>query len=52
VHMFDFNQDCYRRHLRVEFLHKLRDEQKFDGIDALVAQIDRDAAAARALLDI
>jgi riboflavin kinase/FMN adenylyltransferase len=52
VHLFDFNQDCYRRHLRVEFLHKLRDEQKFDGIDALVAQIDRDAAAARALLDI
>jgi len=51
VHLFDFQQAIYRRHLRVEFLHKLRDEAKFDGLEALIAQIDRDAAQARALLN-
>ncbi|MBT0959703.1 bifunctional riboflavin kinase/FAD synthetase [Denitromonas iodatirespirans] len=50
VHLFDFDQDCYGAHLRVHFLHKLRDEQKFDSFDALTAQIARDADAARAWL--
>lgn len=47
VHLFDFDQDCYGAHLRVHFLHKLRDEQKFDSFDALTAQIALDADAAR-----
>lgn len=51
VHLFNFNQSIYRRHLRIEFLHKLRDEQKFDSLDALIAQIGRDADKARTLLN-
>lgn len=52
VHIFNFDRSIYRQHLRVEFLHKLRDEAKFDSLEALVAQIDRDAAQARALLHV
>lgn len=52
VHLFNFNQSIYRTHLRVEFLHKLRDEQKFDSLNALIAQIGRDADEARTLLNV
>ena len=51
VHLFDLERDLYRRHLRVEFLHKLRDEAKFPNFEALVAQIGKDAAQARELLN-
>ena len=47
VHLFDFDGRIYGRRIGVRFLKKLRDEQKFADIDALVAQMDRDAAAAR-----
>jgi len=50
VHLFDFSGDLYGRHLRVEFLHKLRDEERYDTLDALKAQIARDCDAARRLL--
>lgn len=52
VHLFNFNRSIYRRHLRVEFLHKLRDEAKFPDLDTLIAQIDRDAQQARTLLNV
>ena len=52
VHLFDFDGDLYGRHLDVDFVARLRDEQKFESLDALVAQMNRDAAAARALLGI
>jgi riboflavin kinase/FMN adenylyltransferase len=52
VHLFDFARSIYRAHLRVEFLHKLRDEAKFPSMEALIAQIDRDAAQARGLLNV
>ncbi len=48
VHLFDVDADLYGRLVRVEFLHKLRDEAHFESIEALTAQIDRDAQAARA----
>lgn len=48
VHLFDWNRDCYDAHLRVHFLTKLRDEMKFASLDALTAQIGRDADEARA----
>lgn len=51
AHLFDFDRDIYGRRIRVEFLAHLRDEEKYDDIDALVAQMDRDAAAARKILD-
>ncbi|AKU13198.1 riboflavin biosynthesis protein [Azoarcus sp. CIB] len=47
VHLFDWNRDCYDAHLRVHFLNKLRDEAKFASLDALKAQIAKDAADAR-----
>lgn len=47
VHLFDFDQDIYGRHVGVNFLHKIRDEQRFDSIDELVKQITQDAADAR-----
>lgn len=51
VHLFNFNRAIYGQHLRVEFLHKLRDEAKFPNLEALIAQIDLDAQQARALLN-
>ncbi|HWU66290.1 MAG TPA: bifunctional riboflavin kinase/FAD synthetase [Methylophilus sp.] len=47
VHVFDFNGDLYDQHVHVQFFHKLRDEQKFAGLDALKAQIALDALKAR-----
>lgn len=52
AHLFDFDGDLYGRHLRVAFTAHLRDEAKFDDLDALVAQMHRDAVAARAALDM
>ena len=52
VHLFNFNQSIYRQHLRVEFLHKLRDEAKFPDLETLIAQIDLDAQQARTLLNV
>lgn len=48
VHMLDWSAECYGAHLRVHFLHKLRDEARYDSLDALKQQIRRDEAAARA----
>lgn len=50
VHLFDFDQDLYGRHLRVRLLEFLRPEKKFDGLEALRAQIAEDCLRARALL--
>ena len=49
-HIIDFDQNIYGTDLRVEFVERLRGERKFDGIDALVAQIGNDRDAARDLL--
>ncbi len=50
VHLFDFTADLYGRRVRVDFLHKLRDEEKYPDLDALVAQIRRDVDNARQFL--
>lgn len=50
VHVFDFNQDLYQRHLRVALIDYIRPEIKFSGIDAIKAQITKDCDLARALL--
>ena len=50
VNLFDFSGDLYGRAIEVEFVAKLRDEVKFESLDALRAQMQRDAAQARALL--
>jgi riboflavin kinase/FMN adenylyltransferase len=51
VHLFDFDENLYGQHLRVRFLHKLRDEAKFDDLGQLRAAIAEDARQARAYLN-
>ena len=48
VHVFDFNQSCYGKQVRVEFLQKIRDEEKYVDLPTLTAAIHRDADIARA----
>lgn len=42
VHLLDFNDDIYGCHLNVNFRYRVRSERRFEGLDALKAQIDRD----------
>ena len=48
VFLFDFNQDIYGRHIQVSFLKKLRDEEKFESLEALKDQIQDDVEQAQA----
>lgn len=51
VHLFDFDQaEFYGENLEVWFVERLREEKKFDSIEDLVAQIERDATEARRML--
>jgi riboflavin kinase/FMN adenylyltransferase len=50
VHLFDFAQQVYGKLVRVELVHKLRDETKYESVQALTTAIRNDAATARALL--
>lgn len=50
AHLLDWQGDLYDQTIRLSFVRWLRGEQKFAGIDALVAQIGRDAAAARGVV--
>jgi riboflavin kinase/FMN adenylyltransferase len=47
VHLFDFGRDIYGEHLRVDFLAKLRDEEKYPDLQTLTRQIGRDVENAR-----
>lgn len=47
TYVFDFDGDLYGDVLRVRFLHRIRDERKFNGIDELKAQIEKDSNRAR-----
>jgi riboflavin kinase/FMN adenylyltransferase len=50
VHVFDFSGWLYNRELEVEFVAKIRDEEKFDSLDTLVQHMRQDSLAARKLL--
>jgi len=50
AHLFDFDGDLYGRRLRLDVVARLRDEKRFNGVEALIAQIHDDITAARALL--
>jgi riboflavin kinase/FMN adenylyltransferase len=50
VHLFDAAVDLYGRSVRIDFIERLRDTQRFENVVALVDQIGRDAVAARAAL--
>lgn len=51
THLLDFDRDIYEKEISISFVARLRGEQKFNGIDMLVAQIHKDVAAARQLLE-
>jgi riboflavin kinase/FMN adenylyltransferase len=50
AHLLDFDDDLYGRRLRLEVLHRLRDERRFESVEALMAQIAADIADTRARL--
>jgi riboflavin kinase/FMN adenylyltransferase len=47
THIFDFDGNLYGSVLRVRFLHRIRNERKFNGIDELKAQIEKDVRTAK-----
>jgi len=47
VHLFDFDQEIYGQHLQVNFLHKLRDEEKYADLETLIEQIKQDIINAK-----
>lgn len=50
VHLFDFAGDLYGQQLDVEFTGWIRGEERFDGVEALIAQMDKDSEEAKRLL--
>ena len=51
VHLIDFDQDIYGKQLSVEFVSKLRDQEKFSGLDELIEKINQDVADCRSILE-
>jgi riboflavin kinase/FMN adenylyltransferase len=52
AHLFDANLDLYGARLRVDFVARLRDTQKFSGVEALRAQLEQDAMNAKRVLSM
>lgn len=52
AYLLDFDEDLYGCHLAVDFRHRLRDEERFDSVEELIAQISADVALARRLLGV
>ncbi len=50
VNIFDFAEDIYGDYMRIEFIERVRDEVKFDGIESLLEQIDKDKKLARKII--
>lgn len=50
VHFFDFNQDLYNVELQIDILHRLRDESKFESIDALKEQLSKDKTTSLSII--
>jgi riboflavin kinase/FMN adenylyltransferase len=50
VHIFDFDRDIYGEYIHVDFIARLRSEEKFSEVDMLIAQMHRDAEEARKIL--
>lgn len=50
VHLFDFNKDVYQKEIKIQFLKRIRDEQKFDSLEFLIKQLKKDETVCRNLL--
>ena len=42
MHLFDFDEDIYGKKFTIEFIKRLRDEQKFESLEALKSQLEKD----------
>jgi riboflavin kinase/FMN adenylyltransferase len=51
THLFDFEDDIYHQEIFIHFVKRIRDERKFDGVDQLVDQLQKDKKAARHILE-
>jgi riboflavin kinase/FMN adenylyltransferase len=51
VHILDFEDNIYGKDIRVNFIHRLRDEKKFSGIEELSEQINKDILKSRGILE-
>ena len=52
VHIFDFGEDIYGRHIQVEFARRLRTEKRFDSVELMTEQLHRDGRDARRVLGV
>lgn len=52
THLFNFNQDIYGKHVKVEFFSKIRDEKKFNSLEELRAAVEVDKTKARQILGL
>lgn len=50
VHFFDFNEDLYGQHLKISFLDRIRNERKFESVEALIAQLGQDQINAKHII--
>ncbi len=50
VYLFDFDRDIYGDYIHVDFIGHIRDEEKYDSVDELVAQMNKDVENAKAIL--
>lgn len=50
THIFDFDKEIYKKRIKIEFVDRVRDEQKFNGPDALVEQIKKDVEKVKEIL--
>ena len=50
THLFDFSESVYGEEIKVEFVDRLRDEKKFENVDALISQIRLDVEEVKNIL--
>lgn len=50
IHFFDFNQDLYGKEIQIDILHRIRDEHKFESVDALKRQLQKDKETSLSLI--
>jgi riboflavin kinase/FMN adenylyltransferase len=50
VHIFDFKRDIYSEEVEIEFIQRVRDEQKFSNVEELKAQLKKDEESIRAIV--
>ena len=50
IHFFDFNNDLYNQELQIHIIHRIRDEHKFDSVDALKNQLKKDEETSRSII--